>query len=666
MKASHLLCGIFLGICTSLRADPVIKFDDLSTNAFTVPYGYHLLAWTNFHCYDGLRYSNIPNGLSNGVVSANNVVIAGSGFPGIISCGMFDFLSAYLTAACNDNLSFEAKGFIHGTLVYDKTNMLSATTPTLVQFGFYGVDRVELWSSGGSLHSGYPNLGPYFVMDNLSVNTYLPLPFIRNGGFETGDFAGWNQTGSTNLSSVVNDGNYVHLGAYGAKMGPKTSGYLGQIISPTTLGQLYEVSFFLKNHGGSNNSFNVYWNGQNVFGLTNQPPSSFANHKLNLVATRPSGNLQFGFMNGPDFFGFDDVSVSLPGLINNGNFETGNFGGWTPTGNTNNSFVNAASERAGNYGARFGAVGSMGFISQDVTTIPGQPYLISAWLNNVNPNPFNEFRVSWGGQALADYTNVANVGWTNLHLTTVSGSSLNTLSFGFRNDPAFFVFDEVTVFPVPLLKNGGFEFGDFTGWTQSGTTSGTSVGTNVVGINSGFYGTRFGPIGSLGFISQTIQTVPGQAYLLGFMLNSPAGTSNSEFRVSWNGSVLLDITNFNLVGWIPYEFAVTAADTISTVQFGFRDDPAYLGFDDAYVTPVPAPVFQSVAKEMNNDIDMSWSALPGYLYELQYSTNLTQNSWKVLQSLSFPTSFPMSATDTNPPDPQRFYRVRLAPPPLVF
>jgi hypothetical protein len=52
----------------------------------------------------------------------------------------------------------------------------------------------------------------------------------------------------------------------------------------------------------------------------------------------------------------------------------------------------------------------------------------------------------------------------------------------------------------------------------------------------------------------------------------------------------------------------------------------------------------------------------GQFYQLQYSTDLTQNNWTNLSKLIFPTSGVMTTTDANAAAfPQLFYRVVLFP-----
>ncbi len=76
-----------------------------------------------------------------------------------------------------------------------------------------------------------------------------------------------------------------------------------------------------------------------------------------------------------------------------------------------------------------------------------------------------------------------------------------------------------------FVQNGGFETGDISGWNLSGNTNSTAVTIDTTAVHSGNYGAQFGPSGSLGFLSQTVPTVPGATYVISAWLNSPANGS---------------------------------------------------------------------------------------------------------------------------------------------
>jgi uncharacterized repeat protein (TIGR03803 family) len=74
----------------------------------------------------------------------------------------------------------------------------------------------------------------------------------------------------------------------------------------------------------------------------------------------------------------------------------------------------------------------------------------------------------------------------------------------------------------------------------------------------------------------------------------------------------------------------------------------------------PAPVFQSVT-EADGTIALTWSALAGQTYQLQFKTNLNQMSWNNLGSAITATNSTVTALDSIGPDPNRFYRVKVGP-----
>ena len=76
-----------------------------------IPDGYHGLIWNNFAELDGVNLGQ-PSGYGAGVVSPPTVAFNAGGYPaGLIAPGPFSLLSAYLTAAWNDNLQVEVIGY---------------------------------------------------------------------------------------------------------------------------------------------------------------------------------------------------------------------------------------------------------------------------------------------------------------------------------------------------------------------------------------------------------------------------------------------------------------------------------------------------------------------------------------------------------------------------
>jgi subtilase family serine protease len=220
-----------------------------------------------------------------------------------------------------------------------------------------------------------------------------------------------------------------------------------------------------------------------------------------------------------------------------------------------------------------------------------------------------------------------------------------------------------------LVQNGGFETGDFTGWTLNGNGSPDNLVTASnaqfqLPPHSGTYLALLGEQFSLSFLDQTISTTPGGTYLVSFWFDCD-GTPPNEFLVNWNGQTLFDQINFPRTtvppfGWTNMQFIVQATANNTVLEFGSRNDNSYFGLDDVSVTPIPTPVLQGVTKA-GGSIQFSWNSLSGILYQLQYSTNLSKGNWTNLGSGITANGSSSSTSTTIGPDPQRFFRLQLLP-----
>jgi PEP-CTERM motif len=139
-----------------------------------------------------------------------------------------------------------------------------------------------------------------------------------------------------------------------------------------------------------------------------------------------------------------------------------------------------------------------------------------------------------------------------------------------------------------FVVNGGFEAGDLTGWTISGDTSFTGVGTD--NPHSGNYEFFSGPTSSDGFLDQTIPTLADTSYQLEFWLSNNNSSGNNRFGVTFGGLTLVPEGVFPYFpNYTLFTFANVVPGANADLHFIFYNPPGFFYLDDVSVNVVPEP-----------------------------------------------------------------------------
>jgi hypothetical protein len=137
------------------------------------------------------------------------------------------------------------------------------------------------------------------------------------------------------------------------------------------------------------------------------------------------------------------------------------------------------------------------------------------------------------------------------------------------------------------VVNGGFETGDFTGWTESAVV-GTIYGVDTAGPHLGDYSAFFGASAPAAWISQTLSTVPGTMYTVSFWFDRSAATTSGVFAVTFGGALIFSDpgTTFPF-GRVTLD--IMANSTSSELRFAANNNSDFYTLDNVSVTAVPEP-----------------------------------------------------------------------------
>jgi hypothetical protein len=164
-----------------------------------------------------------------------------------------------------------------------------------------------------------------------------------------------------------------------------------------------------------------------------------------------------------------------------------------------------------------------------------------------------------------------------------------------------------------LVVNGGFETGDFAGWTVTPAASGSTVFVyGGPGPHWGNYAAWFGATGATpDTISQVLPTVAGRVYGFGFWLRHPIDPEN-EFTVTWGGTTVLHLVNSPAFRYRQYgPFKVVARGPNTVIAFSGREAGSWYLLDDIFVYGADLPVTPLAALRQGSEALFQGGPLQG-------------------------------------------------------
>ena len=197
---------------------------------------------------------------------------------------------------------------------------------------------------------------------------------------------------------------------------------------------------------------------------------------------------------------------------------------------------------------------------------------------------------------------------------------------------------------------------------QDNGASSVPVTIGSAGANQGYRGVRFGPVADAPTIAVQPTSVTNEVGTTAVFAAVVNGTDPRIYQWRKNGSNLPN--GGNISG------ATTATLTIANIVTGDAGNYTLFVTNDlgsaissaAVLTVtepvvVPPPTIQTAAGASATNLTMTWEAVSGATYEVQYKTNLNDTVWSVLTNFVAGSTNASVSVAPNNGDPQRYFRV---------
>ena len=145
---------------------------------------------------------------------------------------------------------------------------------------------------------------------------------------------------------------------------------------------------------------------------------------------------------------------------------------------------------------------------------------------------------------------------------------------------------------APIVVNGGFETGDFSGWTLLGDPLDLAWDfVSADNVHSGRYAAdmqAWTDPSARTTMYQNLATTPGASYDLSFWLANDNFIPNA-FTASWGGATVLALNNSQGFSYMQHVSKVVATGAVTELKFEFYQRDMYWHIDDIEVTRSSTP-----------------------------------------------------------------------------